>query len=105
MKGRTIKTQGTSVRLLAACGYNKSMKPVGQGSKMKSHILGTLAVVLLTGPMAAGADIVTWEARGNITRIVGAIPGFESALVGDPYVVTWSFDTEAALLIKREGSV
>jgi len=65
---------------------------------MKSKIPGLLAVGLLAGPMAANAVVVTWEMQGTITAVTGVVPDFPSAQIGDPYVVRWSFDTNAALL-------
>jgi len=64
---------------------------------MKTKILGLLAVGLLAGPVAASAAVVTWEMRGTITAVAGAVPEFPSAQVGDPYLVRWSFDTNAGL--------
>jgi len=65
---------------------------------MKSTILGLLGVGLLAGPMAANAVVVTWEMQGTITAVTGIVPDFPSAQIGDPFVVRWSFDTNAALL-------
>ena len=70
---------------------------------MKSKILTLLAVGLLTGPMAASAVMVTWEATGAITNVNESIPALGPVSVGDPYVVTWSFDSDAPLLFVREG--
>ena len=43
--------------------------------------------------------------QGNIASVTGTAPGFGSALVGDHFVVTASFDTNAALLIAHTGGV
>lgn len=65
---------------------------------MKLKILGLLAVGLLAGPIVADATVVTWEMQGTITGAYGSIPNFGFAQIGDPYSVTWSFDTSANLL-------
>jgi hypothetical protein len=65
---------------------------------MKTKIPVLLAIGLLAGPAAANAVVVTWEMQGTITAVTGVVPEFPSAQVGDPYVVRWSFDTDAALL-------
>lgn len=59
---------------------------------------GLLAAGLLIGPVPVNAAVVTWEMQGTITTVDGIVPNFVAAQVGDPYVVTWSFDTNAALL-------
>jgi PEP-CTERM motif len=63
--------------------------------------IGILVAGLLIGPVAADAAVVTWEVRGSITTVFGNVPVFGTAQVGDPFVVTMSFDTSATLLATR----
>jgi PEP-CTERM motif len=65
---------------------------------MSRKTLGLLLAGLLLGPAAANATVVTWQMQGTITAITGLVPVFPSAQVGDPYVVRWSFDTNAVLV-------
>ena len=67
----------------------------------RRRTFGLLATGLLLGPVAADAAVVTWEVRGSITTVSGIVPDFGAAQVGDPFVVTMSFDTNATLLATR----
>jgi hypothetical protein len=65
---------------------------------MSKMTTGLLVTGLLLGSVAANATVVTWQMQGTITGVIGVVPDFPSAQVGDPYVVRWTFDTDAALL-------
>jgi hypothetical protein len=70
---------------------------------MTKYILTSLGMLLLAGSPAANALVVTWEMQGTVTNTDGVVPGFGTLMVGDPYVLTWSFDTDAVLVLTREG--
>jgi hypothetical protein len=74
---------------------------------MKSKILGFLTVGLLAGPMAANAVPVTWSVVGTITGVTSGpsgVPYFPAAVVGDPFEVLLSFNTDAVLQGTNTGN-
>jgi hypothetical protein len=79
------------------------MASLDQEANMKTKILGLLAVGVLATPMTASAVMVTWEATGMIDFAPVVPEALGTVSLGDPFVVTWSFDTEAPLLATRDG--
>jgi hypothetical protein len=80
------------------------MNSTPNGARLTLLTYGLLAVAGFATPVTASAVMVTWQATGTIDSIVAVIPDeLGTVNLGDPFVVTWSFDTHAPLLATRDG--